>query len=138
MNEVGFEYVACQQRKHGVLILSEFAGAPLEQYRRGGWMGSTGGVRKGGEERGRFGFEYVARQTLKHGVLILSEFAGATPITLPPPPRFPLDIAGGGHRAASRDDYGWDIGGRRGRREGGASGWGSSFPLNGTVMFPFH
>jgi len=27
MNEVGFEYVACQQRKHGVLILSEFAGA---------------------------------------------------------------------------------------------------------------
>ena len=27
MNLVCFEYVACQARKHGVLILSEFAGA---------------------------------------------------------------------------------------------------------------
>lgn len=27
MNLVSFEYVACQEKKHGVLVLSEFAGA---------------------------------------------------------------------------------------------------------------
>lgn len=27
MNLVAFEYVACQEKRHGVLILSEFAGA---------------------------------------------------------------------------------------------------------------
>lgn len=27
MNLVAFEYVACQEKRHGVLVLSEFAGA---------------------------------------------------------------------------------------------------------------
>ena len=27
MNLVSFEYVACQEKRHGVLVLSEFAGA---------------------------------------------------------------------------------------------------------------
>jgi len=40
MNLVSYEYVACQQENHGVLVLSEFAGAAQSLYGTAG--GPTG------------------------------------------------------------------------------------------------